>query len=337
MLDRNSDPSIVNTNLDKLLQSNMPALGIDIGGTKISAALVSNSKLVSEPIKVHTPEGNENIIDALYEIIESYKSQGLIAGVGIATAGVVDTGRGTVVDATGNLPGWTGTNIKQVLEPKTMLPVHVENDANAAAYGEFKARIFTNNHCTVVITLGTGIGGGIILQGNLYRGDNFSAGEVGHLKISFENKRLCTCGHFDCWEAYGSGPGLVHTARELLLQAINNQSDLVQYGDNLSTYHIIDSANKGDILAVKAFNFWHQHVSIGLVTIAQILNPGAFIISGGMSQFVKYGMLKELVSDKCLNKVSEKLEIFQSELGVNAGIIGAGQIVLDKLVFQNIH
>ncbi len=332
-MDINSqENSIINTKLDQMLQSTLPALGIDLGGTKISCGLVSNYKLASEPKQYKTPKGSANILDQLYKIIEEYKAKNLIAGVGVATAGIVDTTSGTVIDSTFNLPGWAGTNIKQYLEPKTMLPIHVENDANAAAYGEFKSKFQNHNLSTIVVTLGTGIGGGIILNGQIFHGENYAAGEIGHLKISFENKRLCTCGHFDCWEAYGSGPGLLKTTKELLSEVNSSQSVLYENINDLSTSHIIQAIENNDFLAKKAFDLWHHHISIGLVTIAQILNPKTFIISGGMSPFVNYTLLQEMVIDKALAKVAQNLEIHQSRLGIHAGIIGAGQIALDAII-----
>lgn len=336
MMNFNTNPEpIINTRLDEMLKSTLPALGIDLGGTKIGACLVSNNRLINEPKQYKTPKGSDNILEQLYKIIEEYKVDNLMAGVGIATAGIVDTASGSVIDSTFNLTGWAGTNIKNYLESKTMLPIYVENDGNAAAYGEFKAKGSIDNLNTIVITLGTGIGGGIILNGNIFHGSNFAAGEVGHLKINFDNKRLCTCGHFDCWEAYGSGPGLVQTTKELLNEITASQSVLYANKNDLTTTHIIKAFENNDLIAKRAFELWHHHLSVGLVTIAQILNPKTFIISGGMSNFVNYPLLKEMVIDKALATVSRDLEIHQSGLGIHAGIIGAGQIALDTILSKS--
>ncbi len=118
----------------------MPAVGIDIGGTKIMAALVNNEGIIGEPVKLPTPIGPANILSAVLKLIEQFKQDNTLAGIGIATAGIVNVDTGTIIGATGNLPGWAGTAVKQFIESKTLLPVHVENDANAAAYAEAQTR-----------------------------------------------------------------------------------------------------------------------------------------------------------------------------------------------------
>src|SRR4029453_7560171 len=127
------------SDLDQVLKSKMPALGIDLGATKILAALVHDLKLACEPKRIPTPRGAAEILDALVSLIGDFQKDHLIAGVGIATAGIVNVDAGQVVGSTGNLPGWEGTTIKKHIEGRIVLPVHVENDANAAAYGEAKA------------------------------------------------------------------------------------------------------------------------------------------------------------------------------------------------------
>ncbi len=317
--------------LDTVLKTKMPALGIDLGGTKLSAAVVCDQKLVTEPKQVSTPRGADNIVEAILGLLSEFRQDHLIAGVGIATAGIVKVDTGEVVGSTGNLPGWEGTPIKTIIERRTMLPVHVENDANASAYGEFRTGKFTGARCLAVITLGTGIGGGLVLDGKLYRGAHWAAGEVGHLKVAMDNRRLCTCGLFDCWEAYGSGRGLLATAKELVANVTANQSELVALGDKLTNHDVIAAAEHGDMLAKRALNQWHEHVAAGLVTLAHTLDPDCFVLTGGMAQFVDYALLKELVADRCLPRIAEKLEIHQSILGKDGGMIGAAQLVLDHI------
>jgi glucokinase len=130
-------------------------LGIDLGGTKLSASIIVGTQCVGERKQVPTPHGAQKIADAIVDLIEEFRSDCLLAGVGIATAGIVDPHTGQVVGSTGNLPGWEGTPIKKIIEQKTMLPVHVENDANAAAYGECKAAKLQDLACIVAITLGS--------------------------------------------------------------------------------------------------------------------------------------------------------------------------------------
>jgi glucokinase len=319
--------------LDQVLKTKMPALGIDLGGTKIMAALVCDMKVLGEPRRVPTPKGASKIIDVLIELVSEFQKEHLLAGVGIATAGIVRVDTGEVIGSTGNLPGWEGTAIKKIIEGRTMLPVHVENDANAAAYGEAKAAGLADKLCAITVTLGTGIGGGIVFNGRLYRGAHWAAGEIGHIRIAVDNRRLCTCGLWDCWEAYASGRGFRDTARETLSSVTADQSALASLKpEEVTTEGVFAAAAEGDIIARRIVNTWHEHVCSGLSTLAHTLDPDCFLISGGMSKFVDYDLIHELLVDRTLPRVGEKLSVRPASLGVTAGLIGAGQLVLDELL-----
>jgi len=313
---------------DKVDNKNVVTLGIDLGGTKISACLVKDSQVISEPWRVPTPKGREQIIAAVLELIEKFKKENLIFGVGIATAGIVDPNSGAVVGSTGNLPGWEGTPLKSLIEAKTALRVHVENDANAAAYGEVCASPkLAGKQCVVTVTLGTGIGLGIVIGGNVYRGSHF-ASQGGHVKISMENRRRCTCGLWDCWEAYGAGRGLLATGHDMLLGVGDDQSRLAIKRDNLTNQDILDAAKDGEVLAQRMLEKWHEYVAVGMASVAHVLDPDVFVITGGMSKFVDYTVLREMVADRTLPRIAEKLEIHPSILSEAAGMVGAANLVL---------
>lgn len=319
------------SSLDTMLKTKMPAIGIDLGGTKIMAAAVNSEGIVDEPIKIPTPKGPENIINQFLELIEHFKKKHVVAGIGIATAGVVDSDNGTIIGGTGNLPGWTGTPVKQIIESKTLLPTYVINDANAAAYAESHTRKLKDRPCVVALTIGTGIGGGILINGELLHGANWAAGHCGHVKVSMDNKRLCTCGLFDCYEAYASGTGLATTIREVLANISPDQSPLAKDIGNVKTGDIFEAASKKDLVALQIIALWHKHLAAGMISIAHVLNPDCFILSGGLSKFIDYDVLTELLVDGTLEPVGKNLKIHKSELGDYAGIIGAAQLVLDKL------
>jgi glucokinase len=321
-----------NVNIDSIIKNKIPAVGIDLGGTKIRAALIQDAKLASEPRQVPTPLGPDNIVQAILQLVQDFQKDHLLAGIGIATAGIVNCDTGDIIGSTGNLPGWTGTPLKQVLESKTLLPTVVDNDANAAAYGEASAGHLMHAKCVCMVTLGTGIGGGIIFDGQLYRGAHWGGGEIGHLKIAHNNQRLCTCGLFDCWEAYGAGIGLVNTGKELLRNITPDQTPLAAKLDTLTTYDISQAYKAGDMIAKKAINTWHEHVATGMVSLAHILDPDVFIVTGGMADLVDFELLHEMITDRCLPRIGEGLVVQNSVLGGMAGIIGAGQIVLDLLL-----
>lgn len=317
--------------LDTMLKTKMPAIGIDLGGTKIMAAAVNSDGIVDEPIKVPTPIGPENILNQFLELIDHLKKDHVIAGVGIATAGIVNSKTGTVIGATGNLPGWTGTAVKQIIETKTLLPTYVVNDANAAAYAEAHTRKLGDKSCVVALTIGTGIGGGILINGELLYGANWGAGHCGHVKLTIDNKRLCTCGLFDCYEAYASGTGLAITAKEFLRNISPEQSPLAKDVDNYTNADLFAAAAKKDYAAEQILNLWHKHLVAGMVSIAHVLNPDCFILSGGLSKFINYELLTELLLENTLPAVGKGLKIYRSDLGDYAGIIGAGQLILNSL------
>lgn len=312
---------MVNTN-------ELPALGIDLGGTKIAAALVQGHKIVGEPWRVPTPKGRDKIIEAVLDLIDKFKKDHLILGVGIATAGIVDPTTGEVVGSTGNLPGWEGTKLKQEIRSKTALRVHVENDANAAAYGEVCASPnLRDKTCVTTVTLGTGIGVGIVLNGDVHRGSHY-ASQGGHVKISMENRRRCTCGLWDCWEAYGAGRGLLATGLDMLEGVTDSQSRLAIKREHLTNQDILDAAKDGEVLAQTMIEKWHEYVAVGMVSLAHVLDPDVFVITGGMSKFVDYNLLRDMVADRTLPRVAERLEIHPSLLSEAAGMVGAAELVL---------
>jgi glucokinase len=319
------------TKIDSIAKS-LPALGIDLGGTKIRAAAVCDNAIIGEPQQVATPEGRDHIINALVEIISRFQNEYVLAGVGIATAGIVNCDTGEVIGSTGNLPGWSGTKIKKEIESRVLIPVHVDNDANAAGYAESKLPSLAGKKCVVTVTLGTGIGGGIVIDGKLFRGSAWAGAEIGHIKIAMDNKRWCTCGLFDCWEAYGCGRGLVITGQEMLSGVGDEQSVLVQKTDVLTTHDIFAALAEGDLMAQKITEKWHEHVAHGLVCLAHILNPDCFVITGGLSDFVDFQLLTDMVVDRCLPRVGDTIDIRKSELAGKAGIIGAAQFVIDELL-----
>ncbi|MBN8659657.1 MAG: ROK family protein [Candidatus Obscuribacter phosphatis] len=325
------------TSIDSLLKNNLPALGIDLGGTKIRAALVKDGRVVSQPRQIATPNGADNIIKGIVDLVQAFQHDGNeaqfgIAGVGIATAGIVDCNTGEILGSTGNLPGWSGTSLKKVIESQILLPVHVDNDANAAAYGEASARGLMHSNCVVAVTLGTGIGGGLVINGKMFRGAHWAGGEIGHLRLNLGNKRLCTCGLFDCWEAYGSGRGLAATGRDILSGLSAEQTPLAKDIEGLTTHAIVEAARNGDIVGKRILHMWHEHVAAGIASLAHILDPDLFVVTGGLADCVDFALLQEMVVDRVLPRIGEKMTIHKSELEGLAGIIGAAQLVLDNLL-----
>jgi glucokinase len=323
------------TDVNRLLEGRVPALGIDLGGTKIAAAMSDGKTLVSDIVSLHTGSSAQEILDQLVGIVEKFQKTHVFAGVGLCTAGVVHPGSGDVIGSAPNIPGWEGTAVRRILETRTMVRVHIENDANAAAYAEWKVGNFGEAPCMVFVTLGTGVGGGVILNGAIHRGMNFAAGEVGHFRITMENKRICTCGLFDCWEEYGSGRGMVATAREMLHGITVEQCELVGKLATLSTRDIVSAAQAEDIIATRVMEKWHEHLCAGLAVIGPILNPNAFVLGGGLSEFVNLETLNELFRERTIKDVYTGIIITKSQLGKYAGLIGAANLVLGEIALES--
>lgn len=298
---------------------NPVALGIDIGGTKINAACVSNGKILSELIYIPTPKNPDKIVFEVLNLVSTLSSKFNIKSVGIATAGVVDINTGEVLSATKNLAdGYKGINYKQLIESKFGFLTIVDNDANAAAYGEHKFGAAKGYKDAIVITLGTGIGSGIIINNNLHRGKGFAAGECGHIPVELNSSRNCTCGKNGCWETFASGTGMVKTAINLLRESGVHNADI----EKVTTYNIIQGVKNQDSLYLKVYKKWHEHIAVGLIALTNILAPECLVLGGSMSEFIDFEELSLLLK----NKSPATTEVKQSLLGNAAGIIGAASM-----------
>lgn len=241
------------------MPNNNATLGIDIGGTKIFFGCVKDGEINGEILSLPTPDTASGIMNAICEGIEKFYP---VKNIAIATAGAVDLENKKVIGSTGNMPeGYSRLDLGKTLEEKFKVPVFVENDANAAAYAEYKAGNALNHKNTITITLGTGIGGGIIVDGKILKGTTGAAAEVGHIPITWEKKRKCTCGNWDCWEAYASG----------------------------TAYH-----------KYKDHEMWEEYVSMGLSALINIFEPESIILSGGMAKLINYQSLNKKISERVL-------------------------------------
>lgn len=235
-------------------------LGIDIGGTKICFAYTDGDGIKGEVLCIRTPDNTDDILANLFAGIDTFPNK---IAIGIATAGAVDMENSKVIGSTGNMPtGYSGLDLGKIIKDKYSLPVFVENDANAAAWAEYKAGSAKGHKNTITITLGTGVGGGIIVEGKILKGTTGAGAEVGHIPISWEKRRQCTCGNWDCWEAYASGTG----------------------------YHKYPDEQ----------HLWEEFIAMGLAGLINIFEPQSVILSGGMAKFVDYNSLRKRVSDRVL-------------------------------------
>jgi glucokinase len=316
-----------------------PAIGIDIGGTKMNAAIVVPSADANEPntleslMNAPTPTDSQEFLDTLTDMIETLRAQQSISAVGIATAGVVDSIHGRILGSTGNMPAlWKLSNLKERLQERIPLPVHIENDANAAAYGEWRCGAARGAENMFAITLGTGVGMGMVFHGQMYRGSHFYAGEGGHIAISHHRERKCTCGRWDCWEAFASGTGLQKTAELAVEEAAETtrQTFLKEFctDDEVTTYAVIAAWKAKNQIGLKIMDHWHHHIAVGLSSLINVMDPDMIVVGGGLAQFVDFELLAERTRER---SISGTFDLVEAKLGNHAGIVGAAYLALETL------
>ncbi|MDX6330718.1 MAG: glucokinase, partial [Streptomycetaceae bacterium] len=226
-------------------------IGVDIGGTKIAAGVVDEEGSILETVTVPTPSTPEGVVDAIAAAVRDVSTNHAVEAVGIGAAGYVDDKRATVLFAP-NI-NWRHEALKDKVEQRVGLPVVVENDANAAAWGEYRFGAGQGHNDVICITLGTGLGGGIIIGNKLRRGRFGVAGEFGHIRM-VPDGLLCGCGSQGCWEQYASGRALVRYAKQRAVAQPENAELLLSLGDGtadgIEGHHISQAARGGDPVAI---------------------------------------------------------------------------------------
>lgn len=316
-----------------------PSIGIDIGGTKINAAVVTpglqagKADNLKSLLNAPTPTDSTVFLDTLIHMVETLKKEHHVSALGISTAGVVDSIHGCILGSTGNMPALKKiANLKELLEERVQLPVHIENDANAAAYGEWRCGAAQGANNMFAITLGTGVGMGIVFNGQMYRGSHFYAGEGGHIAISYHRERKCTCGRWDCWEAFASGTGLQKTAELAAAAATETarQEFLKQYCENnvITTYAVIAAWKENNHIGVQIMDEWHHHIAVGLSSLINVMDPDIIVVGGGLAQFVNFDLLTERTEERSM---STAFKLAPAQLENYAGIVGAAYLALENL------
>lgn len=288
----------------------MNTIGVDIGGTKVKAGIVDQDGHLLTHIEEKT--NKQDLKTQLLSMIECLLKQGHceIQAIGIATAGRVNVEEGLIHFATSNLPGWTGTRVRELVEERFGLPAVVDNDANCAAYAEMEIGSATQDRHSICITLGTGIGAGIIIDGKLHRGENGGAGEIGHMVFE-PGGRLCNCGKRGCWEQYVSGTALSLDIKE--------QGGLLK--GNIRPDELFKLANENHPIAVPIIDRYITNLAIGMVSLQNTLGIDCFVIGGGVINSSQYWW-KQLLTN--LNEVTDQPPVVRKAMLKNdAGMLGA--------------
>ncbi|MDO5721493.1 MAG: ROK family glucokinase [Actinomycetaceae bacterium] len=306
-------------------------IGVDVGGTKIAAGVVNESGEVLRSARTTTPATEvDAVATTIANLVEQLRGTDEILAVGVGAAGFCDATRSQVVYAP-NL-AWRNEPLRERIEGATGLPTVVENDANAAAWGEFRFGAAKEADSAIVVTLGTGIGGGIIVNNQLVRGFQGFAGEIGHMEIKAGGRR-CGCGLRGCWERYGSGTALVHEAREIATVAPAQAGRLLELAggkaQDINGQMVTQAAQEGDPIALDVIDTVARWVGRGLANLVAVLDPQMIVLAGGVASAGE--TLREPVERAFDRHLTARLyrqapRICLAQLGVPAGLIGAADL-----------
>ncbi len=312
----------------------LPALGIDIGGTKVAGGVVLPDGTITDTARRATPgtsvSATEDAIAAVVgELAERHG--GPLVGVGVGAAGWFDRTGDTVLFSP-HL-AWRNQPLRADLGLRLQRPLWVGNDADAAAWAEYRYGAARGSDLALVITLGTGIGGGMVIDGRLQRGAHGVAGEWGHMRV-VPDGRLCACGNRGCWEQYASGNALGQTAREVASSSPAAAASLLErvdgQADRLTGEHVATAAAAGDPLALELLAEVGTWLGQGIADLSAVLDPGVVVIGGGVS------VLGEMVLGPARARLERALpgrgfrpgpDVRVAELGAQAGLVGAADLV----------
>lgn len=308
---------------------------VDLGGTYLRIALVDGSGRIHQQSKQRTPKGEspECVVNALVKAAANWNSGDgpAIVAASIMVPGTVDTKNATVVQAP-NLPSLTNFSLKAVLEDRLGWPVLLENDANAAAVGEMWLGAARGCRDVVSVTLGTGVGGGVILDGELWRGAHGSAGEIGHSTVDPFSGLKCKCGNIGCLELFASATAIVRMTRENL----SRFPDSGLNREELTAERVYNAGRDGDELALSVFKKFGTYLGIGLANLINIIDPEIIVIAGGAVNgwdlFASY--MQEEVNERAVRATAQQVKIAAAQCGDNAGLLGAARLAFDDLVAE---
>lgn len=306
-------------------------IGVDVGGTKIAAGVVDESGVVVEKARRRSPATDTDAMQAaIADAVADLCRRHAAVAIGVGAAGFVDAGRSTVLVAP-NL-AWSNEPLKADLERRTGLPVVVENDANAAAWGEFQYGAGHDVDDLLLVTVGTGVGGGLVLDGALYRGAFGVAAEVGHMRV-VPDGRQCGCGNRGCWEQYASGTALMRTVHEDARNGFGKVAGLLEVAggsaEDITGQMVTDAARGGDSYAREKVDEIGRWLGEGIATLAAILDPATVALGGGVAdagELLLTPAVKAFRASLTGRGHRPELEIRKARLGNEAGLIGAADL-----------
>lgn len=315
-------------------------IGIDLGGTKILTALIdSRGKIVlSDQRATLASEGPDIIIEAMLDSIRNALKQAdaspaEIGTIGIAAAGLADSRTG-VLYTSPNLPGWHHVPLRDRIQQSLGIKTFLINDAKAAALGEYRFGAGRGTDYLIYVTLGTGIGGGIVINGKIYGGATGLAGEIGHMTID-DNGPKCYCGNTGCWEVLASGTAMAREAKRLITSGADTSILDLTGGDiEKVTAEIINTAAlNGDRPATELIAWTSHNIGVGLANLINIFNPRLIVIGGGLSKMGDM-LLKpayEVAGQRAFKEAYDAVRFAPAGLGGSSGVLGAAAFARDQL------
>ena len=317
--------------MPKNQSSDSLVFAVDLGGTHLRAALVDDTGTILKQLKQETPKGDsaDCIINALANAAEQWREERQrVVATSIMVPGAVDSNKAVVLQ-TPNLPSLVNFGLKAALEQRLGWPVFLENDANAAAVGEMWLGAARGCRDVMSVTLGTGVGGGVILDGKLWRGSHGSGGEIGHTTVDPFSGLKCKCGNTGCLELFASATAIVRMTRENLSFFTGTRLT----SDDLTAEQVYEAGRDGDELALAVFKRFGMYLGIGLANIINLIDPQIIVITGGAANgwdLFASEMYRQ-VEERAFRTTAQQVKIARAECGDNAGLLGAARLAQTAL------
>ena len=319
-------------------------LGVDLGGTKILTAVVnSQGKMLSRDHSI-TPaqKGHKAVIQSILESVYRALGQADVAisdliAIGVGAPGLLNPETG-ILFTSPNLPGWRDVPLRDIMQERLGKKTFLINDANAAALGEFYFGAARGVRNFIYITLSTGIGGGIVIDGKIYSGAIGAAGEVGHMTVD-DDGPICNCGNRGCWEMLASGTALAREARHRIKEGV--KTSILEYAEGdvekVTAQVIQSAAEQGDSLAKELIARTGYYVGVGLANLVNIFNPELIVIGGGLSNIgdMLFEPAFKVAGERAYKEAFQAVRFASAELGRNSGVLGAAAFALQEMKSQN--
>ena len=309
-------------------------IGVDVGGTNVKIALVDKegSIVYSNTTPTRAEMGYEytisNIKQAIVDLMKETKTdKTTIEGIGFGFPGQIDCDAG-IVRVSPNIPGWINVPVAKIIEKEFGIPTKVDNDVRCAALGELAFGAGKGCQNLICITVGTGIGSGLIINGKLVRGADNAAGEIGHIKLQMHDGPICGCGDTGCLEAFASGPSIVAMAQEYILGGKSTKYRELA-NPEITPYIVAEAAKQGDKVALKIFERMGEYIGIGLASVVNLLNPEKIVIGGGVADAgdILFTPLINTLKKRAMPIQAKSVSVVPAQLGNAAGVIGASLLI----------